>query len=202
MNSKPAATQLSRPRVNQNTQETLDEKTLQKWRQAIEKPDVAETLGYKKDELESTAEYLDEYMPDWRLSALDVETAVMCIARGVVGRYNERGNVLPKISKKPRTEDERVQMRDVIILGNWKNAQMDLIRMCGNRGANIAVTVEERKLQVRNTQCLKTVCNYLDQEMPGWSNNVLVREAINIANRYQKAGNRLPRSVSLASSQL
>lgn len=99
-------------------------------------------------------EYMDENIPGWR-DERDLEAMAMDKLGGVVGRYNQRGNVLPKnYAKNKQTTPELIQ--------EAKDAQKLNSLRYALKGKGECI-------------CSPLMREYLDREMPEW--NPVVAEA-------------------------
>lgn len=150
--------------------------------------------------------FLDKEMPHWRdATSIDLDgsplpsslsssstpsmmsknlaTSAMQRAEGIVQRFRERGNVLPRDLRGGNHGDEitrKQESRDSAKLNYWKLAL--------------------KSPQSRH-KCPEAVKNYLDAQMPGWTDKVrsLNKQpmdfAMEIVARYIARGNVLPREL-------
>ena len=151
-------------------QEHKDARKLGMWKQALKGKGSYNCSDEVRD-------YLDEHLPGWRD---ELDEKALEDAQGIVLRQNQRPNLLPRkiTNKNKRTTPELIQEeKDSRKLGMWKQA------LKGNHG-----------------RCSDRVRDYLDQELPGWRDEINLDEkafedAQEIVSRKHQRPNLLPRGI-------
>jgi superfamily II DNA or RNA helicase len=170
-----------KPKTDEEKQELKDDTKLRNWRAALN------GKGHQKcsDEVRN---FLDAELPGWR-DVRDLNEIAIQEARAIVERASERvaggGAQLPRHISNPRTDTEKQEKRDATKLQNWKTA-----------------------LHGKTDQtCSDEVRNFLDAELPGWSdfrdlNEIAIQEARAIVERASErvagGGAPLPRQIQTA----
>ena len=153
-------------------QENKDNQKLGGWKNALK--------GSKNNRCSNEVrDYLDQELPGWR-DAINLDEKALEDAQGIVSRQNQRPNLLPRqICKNNRTTPELEQEnKDNTKLCGWKQA------LKGKGSCN----------------CSDEVRDYLDQELPGWRDEINLDEkafedAQGIVSRKHQRPNLLPRGI-------
>ena len=150
-------------------QEAKDYNKLQNWKQALK--------GKKNNKCsDKVRDYLDFYLLGWRD---DDDENTIKEAKNIFERRLERGKLLPIIIGKEKQITPKLiqEYKDAIKLQFWKNA------LKGNKGAG---------------NCSNEVRDYLDANLPGWSEDFdekAFENAKNIVERSVENCNLLPKKI-------
>ena len=158
------------------TQECFDATTLIRWKKGVRSKNV------NICPLE-VAQYLDKEIPNWKdVSHKNIAATALQKAQDIFARYIARGRVLPRDLRNNNIDEEsrKQESRDAAKLNYWK----------------LAV-----KSPNSSHKCPAPVKKYLDENMPGWSDQVRsvnkqpMEFAVEIVGRYVARGHVLPREL-------
>mmetsp|Transcript_21204 Transcript_21204/g.35717 ORF Transcript_21204/g.35717 Transcript_21204/m.35717 type:complete len:577 (-) Transcript_21204:180-1910(-) len=141
----------------ERAQEYKDAQKLSKWKETLKR--AAEGRGGKgghscPPQLQA---FLDTHLVGWRTEVRDKNIPPMERAQGIVARYRERGNVIPRqLVDRTGRPDRQQEFKDAVRLKDWKRA---LRAEKGGGGG----------------KCDEDVKQYLDTNMPGWRSRVYVK---------------------------
>lgn len=159
-------------------QEIKDSRKLSIWKQCVNGTNTKSMCP------ENVRNYLDIEIPEWRL-VLDFDKKALkdaheIVLRGKI-RFENGDKIIPRmIDKKNMSNNELIERKDAVKLGNWKKA------LNGKP----------------NCRCSDDVCSYLDKEMPGWRIHKLDKSMIDAQNIVLRGKKRQENGYQLIPKQI